>query len=98
MRDYTIALDKKDDFEGYCRQLQQIADRLKENEKYARSNKPFLPTRPRLATISSPATAIDHNIMDWEPTRTARVNQGANRGTSRDSPVRRAAWVSQEEI
>lgn len=87
LKDSLITVDKKDSFEEYCAQLQQIADRL-EDRKSRRTNPPksFAPVPPMAAPSSN--TGMDPDRMDWEP------SASRNRSTS----ARRARYVSDEEI
>ena len=86
MKDNMIQLQKSENFETYCQQLQQIADRLQErqSEKATGGNRrgllPALQPVPR-----SPGDVKgDPDAMDWEPTLAALKQ-------------RHVKWVDEEE-
>lgn len=89
IKDRLVAVDKKERFEDYCSQLQQIADRLQErktgNVRGARRNLPFSnPTTTRSTPLTTERNA-DPDTMDWEPT----LSQARQL---------RARWVPKEEL
>ena len=97
-------VEKKNGFEDYCRQLQQIADRMEKNQlRYSRNNnnhgntRPYVPTgHNKHTTTTSPVHLVNTTRasspprdMDWEPTTTT---------SARNQPRRVAKHVSQEEL
>jgi hypothetical protein len=95
MKDRLVTVDKKEDFEEYCQQLQRFADRMEENQQH--SFKPGKRNPSRTSRIATPVLAPPNapqgskfepvvDSMDWEPTVAARGHPRA------------AKWVSEEEI
>jgi hypothetical protein len=92
MKDRLVTVEKKDDFEGYCQQLQRYADRMEENQQTRVPRSPFYRT-PRQDTTKVPSPmpvptappAPAGDPMDWQPSP----------ATSRTQ--RRAKWVDEAE-
>ncbi|BCR83610.1 uncharacterized protein ACHE_11012A [Aspergillus chevalieri] len=82
-------VEKKNGFEDYCRQLQQIADRMEKNQlRYSRNNKHTTSTSPAHPVNTTRASSPPQD-MDWEPTTTT---------SARSQPRRVAKHVSREEM
>ena len=91
-------MEEKDGFDDYCRQLQGISDRMREERIRQRGDqrgsynrqrddvRTFAPTVPVLPAAPRPDAS---NTMDWEPTLAAR---------GQSTPARRAKWVNNDEI
>ena len=88
MKDNMIQLQKSENFDTYCQQLQQIADRLQERQSEKATGGNRRGPAPSFQPPPSPSPGndkADPDAMDWEPTL-SKLRQ------------RRAKWVDAAEI
>ena len=91
MKDRMVSVKADKEFEPYCRQLQEVANKLDEVQQLANTRKTASVKRPTptfyLNSASQSPTATTPDMMDWEPSTRRNKN----------TQQRRAKWIDDKE-